>query len=185
MERSHLIRAIYSWRVRSALFGLILAIPLSHPSKTSLIAGGSISFLGLFIRAWASSHIRKERELAVSGPYRHTRNPLYFGNFILGVSMAVGGNALWPAVIFGVYFAVFYPVIILVEKQRMESYFPRQYREYKKHVPLFLPCLNPSIGGEKNRPSLRLYLENREYRALTGTLVFWVLLTAKFFLAGF
>jgi protein-S-isoprenylcysteine O-methyltransferase Ste14 len=180
MERSHLIRMIYSWRVRSALLGVVLAVILAHPSRTSLIAGGSISLIGLAIRAWASSHIRKERELAVSGPYRYTRNPLYFGNFILGISMAVGGNSFWPALIFTIYFAIFYPVIILVEKERMEKYFPRQYREYKKHVPLFLPRLNPSLDEENSMVSFRLYLANKEYRAFIGTLIFWLIHTAKF-----
>jgi protein-S-isoprenylcysteine O-methyltransferase Ste14 len=184
MEKSHVIRAIYSWRVRAALIGVILAVVFARPSITSLITGGCISFIGLAIRAWAGSHIRKEKELAVTGPYRYTRNPLYFGNFILGISMAVGGNAVIPALIFGIYFMIFYPVVILVEKERMEKYFPRQYREYKKHVPLFLPRLNPSLDEENSAVSFRLYLNNKEYRALIGTLIFWMILTAIFLIPG-
>ena len=184
MERSHVIRTIYSWRVRSALFGVIMSLVFSRPSKLSLLAGGCFSLIGLFIRAWASAHIRKEKELAVTGPYRYTRNPLYFGNFILGISMAVGGNALLPALIFGLYFLVFYPVVILVEKDRMQKYFPRQYREYKTHVPLFLPRLNPSLDEEDSVVSFRLYWDNKEYRALIGTLLFWIILTVKFLILG-
>lgn len=182
MERSRLIRNIFRWRVRSAMLIAALSAIFAKPSKTSLILGGGISLVGLAIRAWASAHIQKERELAVSGPYRFTRNPLYFGSFILGISLAIGSNAFWPAVIFGVYFIIFYPVVILAEKERMEKYFPRQYREYKKHVPLFLPRLKPKPEEEITSFSFHLYMRNKEYRALIGTAVFWTILLAKFLL---
>jgi protein-S-isoprenylcysteine O-methyltransferase Ste14 len=182
MERSRLIRNIFRWRVRSAMLIAALSTLFAKPSKTSLILGGCISLAGLAIRAWASAHLQKEQELAVSGPYRFTRNPLYFGSFILGISFAIGANAFWPAVIFGVYFLIFYPVVILVEKERMEKYFPRQYREYKKHVPLFLPCLKSKSEKETTPFSFHLYMRNKEFRALIGTAVFWTILLIKFVL---
>ena len=35
---------------------------------------------GLWLRAYASGYVKKNRELTVTGPYAHTRNPLYLGS---------------------------------------------------------------------------------------------------------
>jgi protein-S-isoprenylcysteine O-methyltransferase Ste14 len=63
----------------------------SQPSWKSLAVGGSIAFLGLIIRAWATGHLRKNDRLAVSGPYALTRNPLYFGSFLIGIGFSLAG----------------------------------------------------------------------------------------------
>ncbi len=66
------------------LFGAVFLI-FARPERVTLIIGGIIAVVGVLIRAWASGHIRKNQNLAVSGPYAYTRNPLYLGSFVLGV----------------------------------------------------------------------------------------------------
>jgi len=175
-------KIIYQWRVRVCSLALILVIILSRPTRASLLAGVGISLAGLFIRTWASGHLRKEKELTISGPYQYTRNPLYLGNFILGISVVVGSYSWLVLGIFVIYFLLFYPPIIRKERERMKELFPEKYEEYKKKVPPFFPSLRSYPYSGNNKFSWALYKKNKEYRALVGTAVFWILLTGKLLL---
>ncbi len=175
-------KAIYRCRVRAALFAFLACLALAKPTWKSIILGTALSLVGLLVRAWASGHLKKEKELAVSGPYRFSRNPLYLGNLILGLSLAVGANSLIVFIIFAVYFLAFYPVIILAERERMKKLFPEKYKEYIKHVPLFFPWRKPLAAGDDVRFDWSLYIRNREYRALLGGAVYWLILSARIIL---
>ena len=50
------------------LFAAVFLI-FARPQFWTLVIGGIIAFAGILIRAWLSGHIRKNLELAVSGPY--------------------------------------------------------------------------------------------------------------------
>ena len=178
MKRTELKNTIYRWRVRTGSLAAAAAIILSKPSFRSVIIGFFISVLGLFLRAWACGHIQKEKKLSMSGPYRHTRNPLYFGNLIIGVGVTAGAHSWWVFGIFCLYFFLFYPVIIDVEKQKMESLFPSQYQIFKQ-VPLLMPSLRPQISEEKKAFKWSLYANNKEYRAFIGVMIFWAALIFK------
>jgi protein-S-isoprenylcysteine O-methyltransferase Ste14 len=170
---------IYRWRVRAALFVLLAVIALARPGFRSIGAGLIICALGLLIRGWAAGHIQKEKRLAVSGPYRYTRNPLYLGNFLLGLSIAVGTNSWWGVGLFFAYFLVFYPPVILEELRRMKRLFPDEYESYRKQVPLFLPSFRRRAAGEGAKFRWELYRRNRETRALFGAAVVWTVLIVK------
>jgi hypothetical protein len=64
----------------------------------------------------------------------------------------------------------------------MKRLFPDKYEEYKKKVPLFFPKFRPFFSAASNKFSWALYKKNREYRALIGTFVFWIILMAKMLL---
>jgi protein-S-isoprenylcysteine O-methyltransferase Ste14 len=173
---------LYRWRVRSALVFLAAVLALARPTPAWMAAGGAFALLGLGVRAWASGHIRKEKTLAVTGPYRYSRNPLYLGNFILGLGIALATNSLWAGGIFLAYFALFYPSIILEERERMGRLFPSEYETYRRHVPLFFPTLSPARPKGQGRWSFALYRKNGEYRALIGAGVVWALFLARWML---
>ena len=70
--------------------GFILGITyliFARPTPLTLAVGGAIALIGVLVRAWASGHISKNERLATSGPYAHTRNPLYFGSFCFAFSL--------------------------------------------------------------------------------------------------
>ena len=179
MLENRWMQMIYRWRVRSGLFVFLAIIVLARPTWSSIVIGLAVCAFGLLIRAWASGHIKKEKELAMSGPYQFTRNPLYLGNFLLGLSIAIAANSWWCAGLFAVYFLVFYPPVIREERERMKRLFPKQYEEYKKRVPLFFPSLTPFSSAHGLKFSRALYLKNKEYRALIGSLVAYGILIAK------
>jgi protein-S-isoprenylcysteine O-methyltransferase Ste14 len=174
-----LFKAIYRWRVRVGSLAFLACLVLARPTWRSVILGAAVSLLGLTIRAWAAGHLKKEKELAISGPYRYSRNPLYLGNLVLGLSLAAGSGSTVVVVIFAAYFLVFYPVIILTERERMKKLFPEKYKEYIKHVPLFFPWRKPLACEDSVKFSWRQYRANREYRALIGSLVYWAVLSIR------
>lgn len=181
--------------------GFVLAPLLfisARPSSSSLAAGAFVALIGLAIRAWASGHLKKNQELATSGPYAHTRNPLYLGTFLLGMGVAIGGGAAWFAAFFAMVYLAIYVPVMLAERDTMRDLFPDEYQEYSKHVPLFVPRFTPYGGHSatsyaaqlKRRPKwkagpqfeLSLYLRHREYRAAVGFAVIYALLATKMFL---
>ena len=78
-------------RIRVPL-GFVLAIVywwLAHPRWWSLIAGACIVLPGIWLRAVASGHVQKNQEVTTTGPYAHTRNPLYLGSIIMAAGFAL------------------------------------------------------------------------------------------------
>jgi protein-S-isoprenylcysteine O-methyltransferase Ste14 len=171
--------AIYRWRVRSAPVALIAVLVLARPTPLGIGIGIGVSLLGLFIRAWASGHIKKEKVLAVTGPYRFSRNPLYLGNSFLGLGITLGTQSWWCLGIFVVYFVLFYPPAIREEREKMRRLFPDEYDAYRRNVPLFFPTFNPVPPAETRRWDFALYKKNGEYRALLGTVIVWAIFAAK------
>ncbi len=81
---------------------LMLVLWLAIPTPRSILIGFFIMMIGMFFRAWSSGYINKDIELATEGPYSLTRNPLYFGNLVLGCGIAVAANNRWSTLIFAV-----------------------------------------------------------------------------------
>lgn len=179
-ERSLLQRL----RVPIGFVTAILFVIFSRPGWRSLSIGVPIALCGALIRAWASGHLRKNAELAVAGPYAHTRNPLYFGSFVMAMGCAIAGGS-WPIgawlVIF--FLAVYWPVM-QAEAAHMRTLFGDAYARWSAEVPLFLPRLTPYRAAQRRDFDLNQYLHHREYRGLIGlgiVLAVLVLKAAKVF----
>ena len=171
-------------RIRVPLGFLFAAIFLffARPVPVSLAIGGSFAVLGLLIRGWSSGHIRKNQELAVSGPYAFTRNPLYLGSFILGLGFTIASGVWWLGLLFIALFLGIYLPVMRVEASTLAELFGEDYQRYAAAVPLLFPRLTP-YGGERNlKFDPGLYLRYREYRAALGLLVGWCVLALKAFL---
>jgi len=98
---------------------------------------------GLWLRAYAAGYVKKNRELTMTGPYAHTRNPLYLGSMLIA-----GGFALallsWPvALVLAVGFLVIYVPVIASEERFLRATFP-QFDAYSRHVPRLIPRLTPA-----------------------------------------
>ncbi len=177
MAESKLFSTLYTWRVRSGFLALILSVLFAQPTLPSLLVGLTITSAGLSLRLWACGHLKKEKELITSGPYRYTRNPLYLGNVFIGIGVVISSYSWWVILIFVLYFLLFYPVIILEEKSRMQRFFPHQYNSYSQRVPLFFPNFRPSWPKNPRKFSWQLFKTNKETRALFGALIYWAILT--------
>jgi protein-S-isoprenylcysteine O-methyltransferase Ste14 len=157
-----------------------LFILFARPRPVTLAVGAPISLIGLLLRAWASGHLRKNDALATTGPYAHTRNPLYLGSFIMGLGFTVASGRWELAVLFIALFLGIYLPVMRVESATLEKLFGESFREYVEAVPLFVPRVTPSRSGPSSGNfDQKLYLRYREYRAALGLLVAWGLLAFK------
>ena len=73
----------------------ILYFWLAQPTVISMLVGGAIVIPGLLVRALASGHVQKNEQLATTGPYAYTRNPLYLGSLILALGFAFAARSWW------------------------------------------------------------------------------------------
>jgi protein-S-isoprenylcysteine O-methyltransferase Ste14 len=144
----------------------ILYLLFAHPTKIALITGGVIALIGVLVRAWASGHISKNERLAVSGPYAHTRNPLYFGSFLIAAGFAVAAHwALLLVVI--AFWAFIYAPTMERERANISGRFPEAYARYSENVPKFVPRVTPwrDDQSDKDAFSLQLYMKHGEWKA--------------------
>ncbi|MBN1270880.1 MAG: isoprenylcysteine carboxylmethyltransferase family protein [Candidatus Aminicenantes bacterium] len=177
--KEKLTRMIYTWRVRTGFLLGLIAVILARPEWPFILAGMTVCILGLLLRGWAAGYLRKEKELAVCGPYRFTRNPLYLGNFLLFIAISLASRSLWVAGLFLLYLLIFFPVITAYENRRMESLFPEAFTEYRKKVQAFLPTFRPAEKSKSQEFSWKNFKKNKELRASAGALIFWSALLLK------
>lgn len=134
---------------------------------------------GLALRAYASGYVKKNRELTRTGPYAHTRNPLYLGSMLIAAGFAVALLSWAVALALAVGFTIIYVPVIASEERYLRATFPG-FDAYCRLVPRLIPRLTPakpdsgitqpSCGGF----SLALYLKHREYNALLGALLLYL-----------
>src|SRR3954464_515926 len=93
-------------RIRVPL-GFVFAVVyvwLARPTWASIAGGAAIAAVGVWIRAMASGHVKKNEQLATTGPYAYTRNPLYLGSIVIAAGFAVAALTLWIALLMIVMF---------------------------------------------------------------------------------
>jgi protein-S-isoprenylcysteine O-methyltransferase Ste14 len=153
---------------------------LCRPTLRYMAWGLPLVLAGLWTRIWAAGHIRKGREIAHSGPYAFTRNPLYLGSFLIGLGFSLqSGIWLLIPVFAAVFLAVYLPVM-RQEERELEDAHGEAYRAYRRQVPLFLPALWPKAAREV-RFSWAQVQRNREYNAPLGALIAELVLLVKVF----
>lgn len=167
------------WRVRLGYPVAVAYWILATPSARSIFYGALVAALGLIVRAAAAGYLRKDRELAVTGPYARTRNPLYLGSAILAAGFVVAGHS-WPAgLLISAYFGIFYFAVMRNEEADLRARFGEEFISYAQRVPLFFPRIGVSgpTAASANAPrngnsafSWAQYRRNREYQALLGTI---------------
>jgi hypothetical protein len=140
--------------------------------------GTGIIFLGLLVRFWASGYIMKSRVLATNGPYAYTRNPLYLGNFVLGLGIAIMSGSAGLVLYYALAFTILYLGTIKEEQATLEAKFGEAYRDYTSHVPIFFPSLRPYPGSARQHFSLKQSFKNGEFIRIFG----FLLLPATFYL---
>lgn len=163
-----------SLRVLSAVAVVVLLVVLSEPTLWSVAAGLPLVALGLAFRVWASGHLLKSLELAVSGPYRHVQNPLYFGRLCLLSGFAImawtpvriGGfavpaNAVVLLVCLGVFFGYYLPRKRRVEGARLTKLHGEAYAAWARAVPEIIPQVRP-YGSNARAWSAERFNDNQE-----------------------
>ncbi|MGA3371564.1 MAG: isoprenylcysteine carboxylmethyltransferase family protein [Terracidiphilus sp.] len=144
---------------------------------------------GLWLRAWAAGTVKKNRELTVTGPYAHTRNPLYLGSMLIAAGFALALLSWLVALILALGFAIIYVPVIVSEERYLRAAFPG-FDDYCRRVPRLIPRLTPVRNRETESVpatfSLSLYIRHREYNAGIGAILLYLsLLLLRPVLAAF
>lgn len=158
-----LFAAFYFWRAR--------------PDWFSLGAGTVVAVLGVWVRAMASGHVKKNQELATTGPYAYCRNPLYLGSIVIAIGFAIAARDVWVALGILLLFVAIYVPVIRSEEEFLRGRFP-EYFNYERRVPRLLPR-KLQLSGYVSGFSRELYVQHREYNAAIGAAAMLAALLAK------
>jgi protein-S-isoprenylcysteine O-methyltransferase Ste14 len=148
---------------------------LAKPSGVSILLGLPVALIGAIFRALAASVIRKDASLATHGPYAWTRNPLYFGSFLIGAGFAIMSGSWIAAALIVLPSFVIYPTVIKREEAHLARLFPQEFRDYSTRVPRFFPRL----GAVQGELSFGRYWSNREYNTALGFAAVLAVFVAK------
>lgn len=141
-----------------------------------------VSFVGLGIRVFTIGHTpggtsgrNTKKQVAdtlnTTGIYSITRNPLYLGNFFMGLGIALFAHLWWLALIYILVFWLYYERIIFAEEVYLRNKFGADYLEWANKTPVFI--MNLRIQ-EYRKPNLPFSLKNvlrREYNGFFAVIV--------------
>lgn len=178
---------VFRYRKFAPIITFIVAVVLKfHLHGTAslrlLLMGLAIVVLGMAFRIYSAGyllgrHIVTEVEsdfLCTSGPFAYTRNPLYLGNFVVGIGLCVALNEWYAYAIFLIEYICLYSILIPHEERFLQRNFGNAYLEYKSHTGRFLPRRKGFRGGANVRPNYRLGAAN-ETRYLIILLIAFLL----------
>ena len=144
---AHVVRELRYHEAARQLLAVVLivvyavtAAPL--PALTAI--GLPVADAGAFVRLYASGFIVKNQELATDGAYRFVRHPLYTGNILLVVGLALAGSRWWGIPLALLFFWFYYPTAIEYEDRKLHGIFGAAWEQWSART----PALMPRFGGE-------------------------------------
>jgi protein-S-isoprenylcysteine O-methyltransferase Ste14 len=140
----------------------------------------AVSFCGLGVRmltvgyaargtSGRNTRWQRASELNTTGMYSVARHPLYLGNFVIWLGIALFCQTWWLVVIFVLAFWLYYERIMLAEEAFLGEKFGDVYLDWANRTPAFMPAWRRWRRPE--RPfSLRRVLR-REYSGFFAIIV--------------
>lgn len=147
----------------------------------------AVSMAGLGVRSHVALHApggtsgRNTREqiadsLNTTGMYSVVRNPLYLGNFLIWLGIALFCVDWRFVATFVLAFWLYYERIVLAEESFLVAKFGADFRAWTRRTPVFVPARNRWVKPDLP-PSWKTLLK-REYTGLFGIAVAFSLLCA-------
>jgi len=164
-------------RILSVFALLAILAVWARPAPLDIWLGLPLVAAGGLLRAWSAGYLLKTRQLAVTGPYAFTRNPLYLGRLLIFTGFAIMASLPGRANLYilagglAVFFFYYMPRKERIECERLRQTHGEAYRRYEQAVPALFPRLTPyrvagPAGGgwrwsrfNRNREYMMLLLE--------------------------
>jgi protein-S-isoprenylcysteine O-methyltransferase Ste14 len=153
---------------------VLAALILARYNSRFLIPSLVLVTIGELIRICAAGHLQKEKILTTGGPYRFIRNPLYLGSFLIAIGFGLISGSIWVWILIIAYFVLVYIPVIRYEETILHEKFS-EYPAYAAKVPAFYPTIFP-YSTSTTQFSLEQAWRNREYNAVLGIIVVYVIL---------
>lgn len=129
-----------------------LGFPKLLPTSLNIIVSVPVLAIGLFLMLWSILHFIKVKgtpvplnpppKLVITGPYAYVRNPMLTGVFILLLGLGILFNSVSLTFIFTPLFILLNVLELkTIEEPELEKRLGKEYLEYKKRVPMFIPRL--------------------------------------------
>lgn len=163
---------------------ILLAVWGAKPSWLSLLAGVILVLLGESVRFWGVAYAgpatRTTKKvtcarLVTEGPYAYVRNPLYIGNFFVGLGFLVMAWAWmpWMLLVFFILFGLQYCAIVNLEEEFLLQKFGKVYQTFQRQVPRWIPRWTPHIRKKKNaiRPDWKMAIRSERNTLQTIVIV--------------
>ncbi|MGZ8243402.1 methyltransferase family protein, partial [Methylomagnum sp.] len=153
----------FFFRVRNGLFPVVLLtlVVVARPAEwfgnaaldTLLTALGVLLTLAgeafrlivigyAYIRRGGKNKQVFANELVTRGFYAHTRNPMYVGNYLVVVGLALLFGSAWVVALVAPLFAWIYLAITTAEETYLRDKFGAAYDDYASRVNRFIPNLD-------------------------------------------
>jgi len=134
----------------------LLGFPKLLYALWSVAVSIPVLVIGLFFVLWSWLYFIKAKGTAVpfnpppkvvaTGPYAHIRNPMLTGWFILLFGLGILLRSISLVFIFTPLFILLNMVELrAIEEPELEKRLGKEYLEYKKKVPMFVPWLGKKI----------------------------------------
>jgi protein-S-isoprenylcysteine O-methyltransferase Ste14 len=158
------------WRVRLGYVLAVFVLLFARPTPKFIAIGCLVGLIGLWLRAYAAGYLHKQELLTITGPYAHTRNPLYLGSAILALGAALATRSYISTIILLIYFALVYSVVMRREERELFGHHGAAFQQYAAAVPLFFPRFTAAKlpGSSSGKFSAAQYRKNHEHQAALG-----------------
>ena len=125
--------------------GLNRVLPM-HLAAPGVLRAPGWTFIGIGVTVMLSALVTFRRAgttpnptkpaaaLALGGPYRFTRNPMYLGWVLVYAGAALVVNSVWPLLLLPIVIAVVQRMFIEKEEHYLEQKFGEAYRQYTARV---------------------------------------------------
>ncbi|OYD14226.1 hypothetical protein CH333_08520 [candidate division WOR-3 bacterium JGI_Cruoil_03_44_89] len=172
---------IFRYRGCIPVLPCLVLILLSNPCRKPVVVSLLLVVFGELIRILSTAYIGgrsrsseiKAKRLISDGPYSRVRNPIYIGNFFIGLGFVFLFN-VWVSYILPIYISLFlveYAIIINTEENFLLTKFEEEYKRYKQSVPSIIPLLR-RYNGERITPNFIRALKSERDTLVTIILVY-------------
>jgi protein-S-isoprenylcysteine O-methyltransferase Ste14 len=140
------------------LFPVLLFAAAGSPAAAAAPGPGwvalclTVALAGLAVRVATVGHVPKDTSqrntgrpqaegLNTTGLYSVVRHPLYLGNYLMWLGVALFPRAWWAPVIVSLVFWLYYERIMFAEEEYLRRRFGAAYADWAAVTPAFLPRL--------------------------------------------
>jgi uncharacterized protein YggT (Ycf19 family) len=161
-------------RLRYPIFLVFFIILIPQVKPPCFLPGFIVSLFGELIQLWCFASLDKNKTLAIQGPYRLTRNPMYIGRFFLLLGCLLLTGNIWIILVFVVVYYFYMVNRVKREERKLRVLFGETYEQYCRDVNRFVPSFKGVDWRSLPFFKWNLLLENNGHWNLTAVLVCYI-----------